>query len=74
MKWKIRVKDKRGNIHVHRFSDKVAAWNHYELYRQDIDAGYYTYVEMWVRNFSIVATGEVGEQVWTLREAYPQKD
>nr|QJB21727.1 MAG: hypothetical protein [Microvirus sp.] len=74
MKWKIRVKDKRGNIHVHRFSQKVAAWEHYELYKRDIDMGYYAYVEMWVRNSSIVATGEVGEEVWSKFESYPEKD
>lgn len=71
MKWKIRVRDKRGNVHVHRFAEKVSAWNHYELYKRDIDLGYYTRVEMWVLNFSLFATGAPGEQVWTLFEAYP---
>ena len=74
MKWKIRVRDNRGNIHTHRFCDAVAAYSHYTLYSRDIDTGYYEWVEMWRRQKTLVATGEPGEEVWTMVQRYPNED
>ena len=74
MRWKIRVRDKCGNIHIHRFCDAQVAYNHYFLYAQDIDCGYYEWVEMWKRLKNIAATGEPGEEVWTLFQRYPNED
>ena len=74
MRWKIRVRDKRGNIHTHRFCDAEAAFNHYVLYAQDIDTGYYEWVEMWKLRKNLVATGEPGEEVWTIVQRYPNED
>ena len=74
MRWKIRVRDKRGNIHTHRFGVAEAAYNHYVLYAQDIDSGYYEWVEMWRQQKNLVATGEPGEQVWTMVQRYPNED
>ena len=74
MRWKIRVRDRRGNIHTHRFCDAESAYRHYTLYSLDIDAGYYEWVEMWRKQRDLVATGEPGEEVWTMVQRYPNED
>ena len=73
MKWKIRVRDKRGNIHTHRFCDAEAAWRHWTLYVRDIEGGYYEWVEMWTRQPKLVATGEKGEEVWLFQQRHPKE-
>ena len=70
MRWKIRVKDKGGYTHVHRFPCATAAWDHYSLYQSDIDSGLFEWIEMWKKTEKLVATGEQGEEVWTLVHRY----
>lgn len=71
MKWKLRVRDTRGNIHTHRFCNAEAAWRHWVLYSLDAKEGYYEWIEMWKRSRDVVATGEQGEEVWQLQMRYP---
>lgn len=74
MRWKIRVRDNRGTIHTYRFCDAEAAYDHYVLYAQAVDAGYYEWVEVWRRQNNLVATGVPGEEVWTMLQRYPDED
>ena len=66
MKWKLRVKDKSGNWHRHRFADAEAAYRHWCQYRMD---GICEELEMW-RLTDIVATGQPGEEVWYLYQRW----
>ena len=74
MMFKMRVRDRNGNIHTHRFWYSESAYRHYMLYLLDIDAGYYEWVEMWRKERNLVATGESGEEVWTMVQRYPNED
>jgi len=71
MKWKMRVKDKRGNWHVHRFVHSEAAYRHWLLYHLD---GTCERMEMWKLTPNVVATGLPGEQVWNLVQTWPVED
>lgn len=73
MRWKLRVKDKAGNTHVHRFPDAEAAYRHWTLYQSDIDRGFYEHQEMW-KLTKLHATGDDGEEVWQLVQMYPKRD
>ena len=48
----------------------------YKLFTQSIldGTGYYEWVEMWRRQKNLVATGEPGEEVWTIVQRYPNED
>ena len=70
MRWKLRVKDRRGNWHVHRFADAEAAYRHWWQY--DLD-GICEVLEVWQLRKKIVATGEPGEEVWFLVQRYNLK-
>jgi len=69
--FKIRVRHL--GLHVSRFDffDRVAAWNHYEAYRRDTEAGFFQAVEIWERQYGVVATGEAGEIVWKKLAEFP---
>lgn len=71
MKWKLRVKDRRGNWHVHRFADAEAAYRHWTLYLYD---GTVSELQMWKLQRNIAATGLAGEEVWTLIQRSPTED
>nr|QJB19344.1 MAG: hypothetical protein [Microvirus sp.] len=73
MKWKMKVRDLRGNIHTHRFSNAEAAWNHWVLYYRDVQEEYYEWVEMWKKAENLVVTGEEGEQVWILQMRFSKE-
>ena len=77
MKYRLRVYHKKGSG-VSRYdfpgSAKVAAWNHFHLYCVDIDQGYFDRVEMWIRDRGTVATGDRGEEVWQLKQRYPEEN
>lgn len=71
MRWKLRVRDKRGNWHVHRFADAEAAYRHWTLYLTD---GTVECLQMWKLQRNVVATGEAGEEVWALVQCWPVED
>ena len=71
MRWKLRVKDLRGNIHVHRFRDAEAAYRHWTCYQND---GICERLEMWKLTKNLVATGETGEEVWIRVQTWPEED
>ena len=71
MRWKLRVRDLRGNWHVHRFADAEAAYRHWTLYIND---GSVEALQMWKMQRKMVATGETGEEVWSLVQFWPEQD
>ena len=71
MKWKLRVKDMRGNWHVHRFADAEAAYRHWTLYQRD---GTCERMEMWKLTRNVVATGLPGEEVWYPVQRWSNED
>ena len=71
MRWKLRVKDFRGNTHVHRFLDAEAAYRHWTCYHND---GISERLEMWKLTKNLVATGETGEEVWIRVQTWPEED
>lgn len=71
MRWKLRVRDFRGNIHVHRFLDAEAAYRHWTCYHND---GICERLEMWKLTKNLVATGETGEEVWIRVQTWPVED
>ena len=71
MRWKLRVKDFRGNIHVHRFRDAEAAYRHWTCYHND---GICERLEMWKLTKNLAATGEAGEEVWIRVQTWPEED
>lgn len=71
MNWKLRIKDRCGNTHVHRFADAEAAYRHWTLYIHD---GTITNMTMWKLMRNIGVTGIAGEEVWRLHASWPKED
>lgn len=71
MRWKLRVKDYLGTIHVHRFVDAEAAYRYWTGYLND---GVCERLEMWKLTKNLVATGEEGEEVWIRVQTWPEED
>ena len=71
IKWKLRVKDKRGNWHVHRFWYAEAAYRHWTLYLIDNTC---ERMEMWKLTRNVVATGLPEEEVWDLVQRWQNED
>ena len=69
--FKIRVRHLGHSVSRFDFFDRVVAWNHYEAYRRDTEAGFFEAVEIWERQYGVVATGEHGEIVWRKLGEFP---
>ena len=75
MKYRLRVYQlNKSGVSRYDFFDKVAAWEHYHKFTEEVTHGYFDRVEMWRRDFQTVATGLEGEQVWQLVQQFPVED
>ena len=74
MKYRLRVYHlNKSGVSRYDFFDKVAAWEHYHMYTEDVTRGFFDRVEMWWRDVQTVATGLEGEQVWQLVQQFPKR-
>ena len=71
--YKLRVYHKGGTKSRYDFPRGSKWADHAEMYKRDIDDGFYEALEVWRRS-DAVATGFVGEVVWDLIERYPSEE
>ena len=73
--FKIMVYAKGRSVHRYDFVERFGAWQHFEMYKREVQDGFYLSCELWKRaKRDVVATGLPGEIIWELVERYNLED